>query len=116
MPKSVKICLAIAIVLFCGAVAAMLLLSRPSESSMVEIVQDGAVIARIDLTRTQDREIRIPSADGGYNLVTIRDHGICISKADCPDQTCVKMGVLRAEGLPIVCLPHKLVIRFADGE
>lgn len=35
-------------------------------------------------------------------------------EADCPDHTCINSGWL--EDLPIVCLPNKLVIEFADAD
>jgi hypothetical protein len=44
----------------------------------------------------------------------IEDGEICVSSAECPDKTCVKMGKLRSESLPIVCLPNHLIIRFAE--
>ena len=34
--------------------------------------------------------------------------------ADCPDQICVHMDWL--EAAPIVCLPNRLSIQYADGE
>ena len=65
---------------------------------------------------TETRTFRITSPDGGWNEITIKDGSICISDADCPDKTCVKTGILRSESLPIVCLPHKLVIRLEENE
>lgn len=32
-------------------------------------------------------------------------------EADCPDQVCVHAGWLTDSAAPIVCLPHRLVIR-----
>ncbi len=87
---------------------------RRSEKQTVEIVQDGKVLDTFDLRRTADREIRVPAADGGYNLITIANGTVCISEADCSDQTCVKMGTLKSDYLPIVCLPHRLIVRFAE--
>ena len=34
--------------------------------------------------------------------------------ADCPDQICVKTGKLQENGLPVVCLPHRLAIQWAE--
>lgn len=114
MTKGVKICLAIACVIFIASAAAAFILYRPAESTWAEIVQDGKVLYTIDLDESPDRTIRIDAKDGGYNIVEIKDGKICISEADCPDKTCVKTGVLRSEGVPIVCLPHKLVIKYTD--
>ena len=81
-------------------------------ANVIEIVQDGTVLYSIDLNGTEDRDIRISAPDGGYNLVKIQNGTICISEADCPDQTCVETGRLKSDYLPIVCLPHKLIVRY----
>ena len=52
--------------------------------------------------------------DGGYNTIAVENGEVRVAAADCPDQTCVKMGALRSRALPIVCLPHHLTIRFVD--
>jgi hypothetical protein len=36
--------------------------------------------------------------------------------ANCPDQTCVKQGVIKDGTVPIVCLPHKVIVRIEGGE
>lgn len=112
MTKGVKICLAAAIILFVGAVIAALIVSRPADGSRVVITRDGEVLYELDLA--EDREIRIKYEDGGYNTVQISGGEISIIDADCPDKTCVKTGVLRSADIPIVCLPHHLVIRFKE--
>ena len=87
---------------------------RSGSRREVLILLDNKVIYRIDLDSEHDRTFRIDCGNG-RNDVTIENGQIRISDADCPDQTCVKTGELR-NLLPIVCLPHKLVIRFADEE
>jgi len=68
------------------------------------------------VSKEKDRTFRIESNDGDWNEIKIENGKISISDADCPDHTCVKTGVLRTETMPIVCLPHKLVIRYAEKE
>ena len=114
MTKGVRICLGTAIAIFVGAVIAALIVNRPAESSRVTIVQDGKTLYTIDLADSEDREIRIDCDNGGYNIVRIYDGRISVSEADCPDKTCIRTGVLKAENVPIVCLPHKLVIKFTS--
>ena len=113
--KNRKIIIAVGLIFFVSVCLSVYIL-RDSDRQTVEIVQDGAVLYTFDLNRAEDQEIRVTSADGGYNLIVIKDGTICISEADCPDQTCVKMGVLKSDYLPIVCLPYKLIVRFAEGE
>ena len=116
MPKGVKIVLVITVILFAAAVVAMFVFNRQADRKTVEIVQNGEVIYTLDLASEKDRSFNIESPDGGYNTVTISDGTICISDADCPDHTCIKTGVLRSETIPVVCLPHRLVIRFAEED
>ena len=114
MTKGVKLAMICAAVIFAAAVIAALYLRRPAGETMVEIVQNGKRIATVDLSQEEDRVMRIESADGGWNEVKIGNGTICISDADCPDQTCVRTGVLHSEDIPIVCLPHKLIVRFCE--
>lgn len=113
--KNRKIIIAVWLI-FLVSVCLSVCILRHSDRRTVEIVQDGAVLYTFDLNRAEDQEIRVPAADGGNNLIVISGGTICIAEADCPDQTCVKMGELKSDYLPIVCLPHKLIVRFAEGE
>ncbi len=113
MTKKVKIILISIVVVFLFAVIGTYLVLRPSESRIVQIVQDGTVLYTINLDETEDKEITIYSPDGNKNTIHIENGDICISYAECPDQTCVKSGKLYSESLPIVCLPNKLIVRFA---
>lgn len=99
---------------FLAAVIISLIVLRRSSAQRVEVVQDGAVIRVIDLTVT-DEDIRIPSPDGSsYNILSVHGGQVCVSEAGCPDQTCVHMGALKSDNLPIVCLPNRLIVRFAE--
>lgn len=90
---------------------------RKPAHMLVEIVQDGTVIRTVDLAAAPDETFCITRQDGrSYNLVCIRNGTICVQEAGCPDQTCVRMGTLRSDALPIVCLPNRLIIRFAEGD
>ena len=100
---------------FVTAAVLAFFLMRPSDGTLVEIVQDGTVLRVIDLASAPDEEIRIEAKNGGsYNIVTIKDGKISVSEAGCPDKTCVHMGTLQSETMPIVCLPNKLIVRFAE--
>ena len=113
--KNIKIWLVLfAVVLAVGIIGSVFVLQKP-ESSIVEIVQDGEVIYRLDLSEYKEAETIEIAYDGGKNTVLIENGQICMSHADCPDQTCVKMGWLKSASLPIVCLPHHLVIQYAES-
>ncbi|WP_455529912.1 NusG domain II-containing protein [Ruminococcus sp.] len=116
MTKGVKIIGAVVLLMLAAAIVAVMLNFRTSDNTHIVILQNNKVIYSLDLSKEKDRSFRIESPDGGWNEVKIENGKICIADADCPDQTCVHTGVLRSEGVPIVCLPHKLVIRFSDEE
>lgn len=112
MSKQVKILLTVTAVIFLCGIAGTCYVLRPAESRMAEIVQDGTVLYTFDLATAEDQVIVITSPEGKTNTIRIENAEICISHAECPDQTCVKTGVLYSESLPIVCLPNKLIVRF----
>lgn len=116
MTKSVKIIISAVAVLFIASLIWVFISMRGTDSTYVEVVQDNKVIYTFDLSKEKDRTIRVNSPHGGWNDIKIEKGTICICDADCPDHTCVKTGVLRSEQIPIVCLPHRLVIRYADKE
>lgn len=103
---------ALALVLVAVAVITALVF-RPQESTWVEISQDGTVLHRIDLANAEPQTFEV-EYHGHINTVQIDENGIRVLHADCPDQTCVNMGYLSENGLPIVCLPNHLVIQFAS--
>lgn len=45
-----------------------------------------------------------------YNIITVKNHHIRISEANCRDQVCVKEGWKSHDGQTLVCLPHQLII------
>ena len=96
-----------------GIVGSALVLTAPS-GSRVRILSDGEEVYTADLRLAEDTTFDIPY-QGHINTVEIKDHRIRVRDADCPDQTCVHMGWLSSASMPIVCLPHKLVIEFTDG-
>lgn len=87
---------------------------QPSQSHMVEIVQDDIVLYTFDIDQAENQEFTIYYDRGSSNTIRIQNGKICVAGAECPDKTCVGMGELYSESLPIVCLPNHLIIRFAD--
>ena len=102
----------IAAVFLIGVIGTVLVLTAQPKNT-VRIVSDGEVLYTIDLGTAEDDTLVIEK-DGHRNTVEIKDRMIRVSEADCPDQTCVKMGWLSHSSMPIVCLPHGLVIEFTD--
>ncbi len=94
----------------CLAVLAQHLLSTPAKSARV--LSDGQLVAVLDLDT--DQTLRVEYA-GGYNEITVAGGRVSVTGASCPDQDCVRCGAKNA-GAPIVCLPNRLTIQFADTQ
>ena len=111
--KVVYIVAALCAVLFLGGIGGMLWNLTRSHDRQVEILQDGKILYTLDLAQAEDQTFTV-NYGGRTNEIEIRDHQIRVKAADCPDQICVHMDWL--EDAPIVCLPNRLSIQYADGE
>ena len=75
------------------------------------IYSDGELQTTIDLSQiTETQDITFSDGAGGYNIIRISYGKIEVIEANCPDKVCVHMGAIHSSSIPIVCLPHKLVI------
>ena len=82
-------------------------------ASVIEV--DGEVYASYDMDEVKGI-IPISTPDGGENRVWVQEDLVFMESANCPDQTCVKQGVIRDGTVPIVCLPHKVIVRIEGGD
>lgn len=113
--KAKNVLLIICILIFLtGLIGSLWLIFKP-HSQTVQIIQDGTVLYTIDLEQAENQIIEV-EYQGSKNVIQIQDHQICVIDAECPDQTCVKMGELKSSAAPIVCLPNKLVVKFAETD
>lgn len=100
----------IILILLAGIIGSVWVLHAPPKSC-VRVLSDGKTVYSGDLTLAADTTFEV-AYQGHINTVQIQDHRIRVLSADCPDQTCVNMGWLSSSKMPIVCLPHRLVIEF----
>lgn len=87
------------------------LLTNGDPAAQAEISSEGSVIRIVDLNVDQEFTV---TTDSGSNTITVRDGKIAVTSADCPDGYCVDRGFCNS-GTQIVCLPHRLVIRFLNA-
>ena len=113
MSKGLKIAYIVFALILAGAIAGTVIMFTAPSVQTVRIISGGEVLYTIDLSHTADKTIRVEQG-GSYNIIEIIGGKIHVSEAGCPDKTCVHMGFLQG-GAPIVCLPNKLVIRYAHG-
>jgi hypothetical protein len=77
------------------------------------VVIDLKVVATYPLS--EDRVEVIRTADGGENVLIIKDGKAYIESANCPGHDCTRFFPISYVGETIACRPHQLVIRI-DGE
>ena len=97
------------------AVVSLFLFRSHGEGTVVQVIQDGTVIREIDLSRV-DKEYSfvVEARDGGSNTILVQPGRICIAEADCPDRVCVQQGWLTDQIVPLVCMPHGLIIMLKE--
>ena len=106
------ILLFLALALACGLCAFLLMGS--GGGARVGVYLDGELVREINLARAEDESFILRS-HYGENTVCIEGGKVYITHADCPDGTCLRHAPLPEAGTPIVCLPHRLVIRVLSG-
>ena len=90
-------------------------IAETSAGKIAAIYLDGVLVRRVDLDRVTEEEHYRVESHGGFNDILIQPGRICVASADCPDQICVLEGWLPEFELPIVCLPHELLIEIEDS-
>ena len=99
------------LLLICAGLSAWLLM--PSEKAYaVEVWSDGVLVDTLPLNVSQSLTVDTPS---GYNRVTVKDGKVAVTEADCPDHYCMQRGFCDS-GAQIVCLPHRLVLKFVGQQ
>ena len=91
--------------------AAALIWRFPGARQVARISVEGQVVREIDLSAVTQETSFVIETPHGSNTVMVRPGGIRVSEADCPDRVCVNQGWLEGGVAPIVCLPHRLVMR-----
>jgi len=109
--------IAVLIFIAVASVAAILMMYfGKSDHVYAEIYQDGKLIRTIDLSDPLVEEtFTVSGEEGAYNKIQVKDGGISVIEANCPDLLCMHMGEIRTNSLPITCLPNKLVIQIKAG-
>lgn len=75
------------------------------------ISADGEDLHEMELIDDGETETyEYVSEDGHRNTIVREGTEITMIDASCPDQLCVRQGVITEAGETIVCLPHRLVV------
>ena len=115
MNKATKLIAAALALVVLGSVAWIAFFRGETENLRVVIEVDGEVYADYDMDEVKGI-VPISTPNGGENRLWVQEDLVFMDDANCPDQTCVKQGVIKDGTVPIVCLPHKVIVRIEGGE
>jgi len=99
-----------------SAVSAALLFFMPKKGSIANIYVNGECVRSIDLSAVTEAYEFTVETEWGSNTVRVEPGRICVKDADCRDRVCVNSGWISDTAAPLVCLPHKLVIKIESKE
>lgn len=86
-------------------------LLRSGGGTIADIYVDGELYRSIDLSAVAVPYNITVKSKYGYNVVHVEHGAISVIESDCPEQICVQQGAITDSRVPIVCLPHHLVIQ-----
>ena len=111
MDKKTKIWIAVLLSVVLLGLLGFFALSRLGGGTIAVITVDGQEYQRIDLSRvTESYDIEIDTKYG-HNTVHVEPGRIAVTQANCPDGICVAQGAIDRGGVPIICMPHRLVVK-----
>ena len=90
--------------------------SGKDSGQIATITYHGQVVRTIDLSKVTKTETFTIGENGEVNVIQVSLEGIGVISANCPDQICVNEGIHDHGPEPIVCLPHRLSIRFSSNQ
>lgn len=110
----------IVLVVFIGIIALIPLLwtylaggGKQSDELIAVVSRDGKRVKEIDLNKVQEPQY-IKFEDGIEVTILAEKGQIKFLEADCPDQICVKTGLLTKHADRAVCLPSKTIVTIED--
>ena len=93
-----------------GLCAVLLALSPAGTTAVVEV--DGQVVLTRELSQLAGtEEVAVTGAGGIALTVELSPQGAAITSAGCPDQVCVRTGMLTRTGEAALCLPARVSLR-----
>ena len=111
MVKTKTLLLLLVPLLLLSAALSIWLLARPAQGKIANLYVDGVCVRSIDLTAVTEPSSFPLETPWGTNTISLEPGRIRVSEADCPDGVCVETGWVSESAMPIVCLPHRLVIQ-----
>ena len=99
----------IAVIVIASVTLSIVFFLPRSDGETARVYVDGEEVFSVDLSRVDEPFEKEIVTEYGKNVLEIQKGKIRVKSADCDGGDCVQTGW--SSGAPIVCLPHKLVIK-----
>lgn len=83
------------------------------DARYVKIYKEDALMKIYPINADGQYEIK---TENDFNQIIIEKGSVYMKDANCPDELCVKQGIISKTGESIICLPHKIVVKIASEE
>ena len=107
-------CILIAVLILGALAAACIYHISGKGGKLARVYVDGTLTGEYLLS--EDARIDINGYGGGTNTLVIEDGAAFIEEADCPDKLCIHQGRISREGMELVCMPNRVVVRIAGKD
>ncbi len=104
-----------AVVLCLAVLMAVPFFLQTTDTLICEIKQDNKVVQAIHLIEGYRDTITL-ERNGITNVIKIDGKQVCFAQSNCPDQVCVRTGMLTRAGQIAVCLPMQVTVRIFGAD
>lgn len=115
MSKNAKIILMLLLAAAVLSAGFIFMQKKQPASPVARVTLDGELLREIPLDEVEESYSFTVDSEGGSNTILVEPGRIRVSEANCPDQVCVNQGFISDGTVPVVCLPHKLMIEIVGG-
>ncbi len=95
--------------------AGVYLLRDGGDGAFACIYVDGELYDAVDLSAAAVPYEMTVETEYGCNVLRVSRGAVEVVRADCDEQVCVNQGSITDGLVPIVCLPHHLVIQIEEA-
>lgn len=106
----------IAVILIACVVACVIVFTKKDGGKRVEVYVDEELVFSADIENVSEPYEKVIETKQGKNVLEIASGKVRIKDADCDGKDCVHMGWTGSPSAPIVCLPHRLVLKIVGKE
>lgn len=99
-----------------ATVSAGVYLLLPRSGAIARIYVDGEEYDAVDLSAVAAPYEMVVETEYGYNALRVSHGAIEVIRANCDEQVCVNQGEITDSLIPIVCLPHHMVIQIEEAQ